>query len=104
MFPVLQACIRQFQLIDLIRSDVENNRVPLASAVQRHAGRLHFRRKPAIEKAAGGWRSDAVSGVLSHLSNAVLESRRRPALQDSVSRQALYAVAIRSARQMRQRG
>ena len=98
IFPVLQACLRQFQLMDLIRSAMEKGRAPASGALQKYAPRLHFRRKPAFEKALSSWSGKATTAALDHINRAILETRRQPALEESISRQALLALAIRSSR------
>jgi len=98
VFHVLQACLRQFQIIDMVRGRIEGQHQPAAHVIAEHAKRMHFRRKPAFESAARKWSGSAVADALQHLSAAILEGRRHPALQDSIARQALLAVAQRSAR------
>ena len=98
LFLVLQSCLRQFQTIDMVRGRIEGEHQPPAQVVADYARRVHFRRKPAFENAALKWSGDAVGSVLQHLSTAILEGRKYPALQDSIYRQALIAVALRSAR------
>ncbi|MDA4845358.1 DNA polymerase III subunit delta [Hoeflea poritis] len=98
IFLVLQACLRQFQLIDLMRGQVETGKKSVSQAVSEQGRRIHFRRKPALEIAVRHWNGRAVRDVLSHLHGAILEARRQPAIGDSISRQALLAVALRSAR------
>ncbi len=98
IFPVLQACLRQFQLIDLVRSAMEKGRMPASGALQKYAPRMHFRRKPAFEKALSSWSAKATGAALDHLNRSILETRRQPALEESISRQALLALAIRSSR------
>ncbi|WP_419907080.1 DNA polymerase III subunit delta [Hoeflea sp.] len=98
VFLVLQACLRQFQLIDLMRGYVETGKKPVTQVVSEYGRRIHFRRKPALDRAVRAWNGRAVRDVQAHLNNAILEARRQPALGDSISRQALMAIALRSAR------
>ena len=99
---VLQACLRQFQLIDAVRGRIEGQSHPPAQAIGEAARRLHFRRKPAFERAARAWSGSATASALQALNTAVLEGRRQPALQDSLARHALLAIAQRSGRLSRQ--
>ncbi|WP_136657988.1 DNA polymerase III subunit delta [Nitratireductor sp. XY-223] len=102
VFLVMQACLRQFHLIDLMRGQIETGEKSVSQTVSEYGRRIHFRRKPALEKAVRGWNGRAVRDVQAHLQNAILESRRQPALGDSIARQALLAVALRSSRLSRQ--
>ncbi len=95
---VLQACLRQFQIIDLARGRIEGEREPVAQVIAEYGRRMHFRRKPGFEKAARAWSGRAVANAMQHLSSAILEGRRLPALQESIARQALLAIALRSLR------
>ncbi len=98
VFQVLQACLRQFQAIDAVRGRIEGQRQQASQVIGEYTRRMHFRRKPAFERAARSWNAKAVAQVLEHLTTAILEGRRRPVLQESMARQALLAVAQRSAR------
>ena len=95
---VLLACLRQFQMVDVMRAHIEGGRRPASQVLGEFGRRIHFRRKPALEKAVRHWSGKQTAQVLQHLDNAVLESRRIPALQESITRQALLAIAVRSAR------
>jgi DNA polymerase-3 subunit delta len=98
VFLVLQSCLRQFQTIDVVRGRIEGQRQQASQVIAEYARRMHFRRKPAFETAARNWDGRAVADVLKHLSGAILEGRKHPALQESIARQALLAIALRSAR------
>ena len=100
VFQVLQACLRQFQAIDAVRGRIEGQRQQTSQVIGDYTRRMHFRRKPVFERAARSWngKGKAVTQVLQHLTSAILEGRRQPALQESTARQALLAVAQRSAR------
>lgn len=95
---VLLACLRQFQMVDAMRAHIEGGRRPASQVLGEFGRRIHFRRKPALEKAVRNWSGKQTEHVLQHLNNAVLESRKIPALQESITRQALLAIAVRSAR------
>ena len=95
---VLQSCLRQFQMVDLIRGLVEGERRQASQVLGEYGRRIHFRRKPALEKAVRNWNGRMTGDVLNHLQNAVLETRRNPGLQESIARQALLAIALRSSK------
>lgn len=98
VFLVLQACLRQFQMIALMRGLIEGERRRLSDVMGEYGRRIHFRRKPALEKAVRGWNGRAAGAVMRHLRDAILETRRQPALQNSIARQALLAIALRSSK------
>lgn len=101
VFLALQSCLRQFQALETMRASVEQDGKPVGNVVAEQGRRVHFRRKPALEKALAAWRMDALGQALTHLQAAILETRRRPALEDAIARQALLALAVRSARAAR---
>ncbi len=97
LFAALLACLRQFQMLAVLRSAVDAGRS--AAAVMADEGRrVHFKRKQAVESALRRWSSSAIDQALQHLQAAILETRRRGALEVSLTRQALLALAIRSNR------
>ena len=49
IFLVLQACLKQFQLLDLMRAEMDEKRQQPAQVMQTLGRHLHFRRKPIIE-------------------------------------------------------
>ena len=51
VFLVLQACLKQFQLLDLMRAEMDEKRQPPAQVVATLGRHLHFRRKPLVEAA-----------------------------------------------------
>ncbi len=96
VYLVVAACIRQFQLLDTLRNEMAANGRS-ASQVMASGGRsIHFRRKPAIEKALANWQPAGIAKALDHLQRAVLEMRRSAALENDIARHALLAVALRS--------
>ena len=101
---VLQACLRQFQTIDVVRGRIDGQRQPPAKVIGEAARRMHFRRKPAFEQAARAWPGSAVAEALQALNSAVLDGRRQPTLQDSLARHTLLAIAQRSGRLTRRPG
>jgi DNA polymerase-3 subunit delta len=59
---------------------------------------LHFRRKTLIEAALKGWSAARLSTAMAELADAVLESRRKPALADTIAERALLAIAANGRR------
>ena len=94
VFLVLQGCLRQLQLIDIMRSDMEEGRMNPAEAVAIYGRHLHFRRKPIIENAVKAWRPREISIEMQRLQATILNSRRRPALEDTIAMHSLLATTL----------
>ncbi|WLS03768.1 DNA polymerase III subunit delta [Shinella oryzae] len=98
IFLVLQGCLRQFQLLELMRAEMDEKRAPAAQAMATLGRHLHFRRKPIVENALKTWASPAIRRETQRLQAAVLQSRQRPALEDTIAMQTLLATVLQSAR------
>jgi len=98
VFLVLQGCLRQFQLLDLMRADMDERKISSADAMNAHARHLHFRRKPIIEAALRTWSAAAISTELNRLQAAILQTRQRASLEDTIALQTLLATTLISAR------
>lgn len=59
---------------------------------------LHFRRKALVEAALRQWSAARLAGAMAELADAVLESRRRSALADTIAERALLAIAAKARR------
>jgi len=59
---------------------------------------LHFRRRAAVEAALKAWSVARLTTVMAELADAVLESRRRAALADTIAERALLAIATQGRR------
>jgi DNA polymerase III subunit delta len=59
---------------------------------------LHFRRKALVEAALKAWSAARLSAAMADLAAAVLESRRNPALADTIAERALLAIATQGRR------
>lgn len=97
LFVALQACLRQFQMLAVLRNAVDAGR-NAASVMADEGRRVHFKRKPVLESALRRWTTPAIDQAMQHLQTAILETRRRNALEASLTRQALLALAVRSGR------
>ncbi|MBB5044295.1 DNA polymerase III subunit delta [Shinella fusca] len=98
VFLVLQGCLRQFQLLELMRAEMDEKRVPPAQAMASLGRRLHFRRKPIVENALRTWTGPAIRRETQRLQAAILQSRQRPALEDTIAVQTMLATVLQSAR------
>jgi DNA polymerase-3 subunit delta len=103
VFLVLQGCLRQLQLLDLMRSEMDGRRASIQDAINAHGRHLHFRRKPAMESALRNLSSAAIATEMSRLQNAILQSRQRASLEDTIAMQALLATTLIAGRGQKRR-
>jgi DNA polymerase III subunit delta len=59
---------------------------------------LHFRRKPLVEAALKQWNAARLAAAMAELAEAVLASRKTPALADTIAERALLSLAVRARR------
>lgn len=98
IFLVIQACLKQFQLIDAMKAEMEEKRIPATQVMQTLGRHLHFRRKPIMEQALRAWSTDAVARETNRLQSAILQTRRRPSLEDTIAIQTLLSTTLQSGR------
>jgi len=97
-FLVLQACLRQFQQLDVMRAEMDASRQSAGQVIASLGRGLHFRRKPIVEAALKHWTAPAIRRELSRLQATIYQSRARPSLEESLVIQNLLAITIQSAR------
>ncbi|TCN31775.1 DNA polymerase III subunit delta [Sinorhizobium americanum] len=97
-FLVLQACLRQFQQLDVMRAEMDANGQQASQVVASLGRGLHFRRKPIVEAALKHWTTPAIRRELGRLQATIYQSRARQSLEESIVLQNLLAIAIQSAR------
>jgi DNA polymerase-3 subunit delta len=98
IFLVIQACLRQFQLLDTMRAEMDDKRVQAGQVMQTLGRHLHFRRKPIIEQALRTWSAEAIARETTRLQSAILQTRRRQSLEDSIALQTLLSTTLQSGR------
>lgn len=97
-FLVLQACLRQFQQLDVMRAEMDASRQQAGQVIATLGRGLHFRRKPIVEAALKHWSSPAIRRELNRLQTTIYQSRSRASLEESLVLQNLLAIAVQSAR------
>ncbi|OCO99773.1 MULTISPECIES: DNA polymerase III subunit delta [unclassified Ensifer] len=97
-FLVLQACLRQFQQLDVMRAEMDASRQQASQVIATLGRGLHFRRKPIVEAALKHWSSPAIRRELNRLQTTIYQSRSRASLEESLVLQNLLAIAVQSAR------
>jgi DNA polymerase-3 subunit delta len=65
---------------------------------------LPFRRRPLVEAALKAWTAARLTIAMAELADATLDSRRRPALADTIAERALLAIAVGARRSAAQTG
>ncbi|MEW7008961.1 DNA polymerase III subunit delta [Lentilitoribacter sp. EG35] len=96
IFLVLRSCLAQLQQIDIMRSEIEVNKKQAGQVMSEMGRYIHFKRKPAFEKALRKWTCSKLSKEMDRLSNTILETRKNAALEESIARQALMRVCLLS--------
>ena len=98
VFLVLQSCLKQFQLLDLMKAEMEEKKLPVAQVMMTLGRHIHFKRKPMMEKALRTWSAPALSRETERLQSAILMSRQKQNLEPSIAFHTLMAIAIQSNR------
>ncbi|MCJ8056487.1 DNA polymerase III subunit delta [Shinella curvata] len=98
VFLVLQGCLRQFQLLEIMRAEMDEKRAPAGQVMATLGRHLHFRRKPIVENALKAWTAPAIRRESQRLQAAILQSRQRPALEDTIAMQTMLATVLQSGR------
>lgn len=96
--PLLASVIRQFQQLDLMRADMEKTGRAASGVVAASKPPVFFSRRKTVEMALERWTAAGIRHALRRLQDCVLESRMNAALAIPVSRTALLAITIQSAR------
>ncbi|AYD03099.1 DNA polymerase III subunit delta [Neorhizobium sp. NCHU2750] len=98
LFLILQSCLKQFQLLDLMKIEMEEKRTPAGQVMLTLGRHIHFKRKPVLERALAAWRPDVVTREAERIQSAVLMSRQRQSLEPSIVFHALLAAAVQASR------
>ncbi|RWX74564.1 DNA polymerase III subunit delta [Neorhizobium lilium] len=98
VFLVLQACLKQLQMLDLMRSEMDEKRLQTSQVMMTLGRHVHFKRKPIIEKALRDWSAASILRETERLQAAILQTRQRQSLEPSIALQALIATAAQSHR------
>jgi DNA polymerase-3 subunit delta len=98
LFLILQSCLKQFQLLDLMKIEMEEKRTASSQVMMTLGRHIHFKRKPIFERALNAWRPDVVTREAERMQSAILSSRQRQNLEPSIVFHALLAAAVQAAR------
>jgi DNA polymerase III subunit delta len=92
------AALRQVERLHAIRLMIEGSGIPVADAIEQVQPPIHFRRKPLIESALKSWTSARLARAMAVLAEASLETRRHPALAETIAQRAMLQVATAARR------
>lgn len=98
VFLVLQGCLKQLQLLELMRTEMDEKRLDASQVIATLGRHLHFRRKPVVEQALRRWKAQSIRREMSRLQAAILQSRQRSALEGTIALQTLLSTVLQSAR------
>jgi DNA polymerase-3 subunit delta len=92
--PLLNAALRQFQSIHVLRAAMEEKGQSPASAVASSRPPVFFARRRLVENALHRWTSHDAARILERLQSTVGRTRRQPDLAQAVARHALLAITL----------
>lgn len=98
IFLILQSCLRQFQTLDIMRSEMDDKNTQPAQIMQTLGRHIHFRRKPIMERALHRWSSQMIARESARIQSAILQTRQRQSLEDSIAFHLLMSITLQSAR------
>lgn len=98
VFLLLQACLRQFQQLDAMRTEMDDKKVQAPQIMQTLGRGVHFRRKPVVERALRAWTQSDLSRESARLNAAILQTRQRPALESEIALTTLLSTTLQAAR------
>lgn len=93
----LAAALRHALTLHRMRGQVDEGR-SARSVVESAGPPIHFRRKDAVERCLGRWRSDRLMDAVTRLADAVASGRKSAAIGEALAERALLAIAQEAAR------
>ncbi|HWU63415.1 MAG TPA: DNA polymerase III subunit delta [Ensifer sp.] len=96
IYQVLNAVLRQFQMLDSLRAEMDRSRQPASQVIQTHGKHIFFKRRNVITQALGVWTAPKLSRELSRLQTMVLTSQKNPQIAQSVAAQLLLSLTQQS--------
>jgi len=97
-FLILSAAMRQFQNLQAMRAAMEREGKPASAVVVSARPPVFFSRRSLVQTALERSSSQSLARALDRINTTVLETRRRPALAEALTRQAMLALALEMAR------
>jgi len=97
-FMLLNAGMRQFQALQIMKAVMERDGKSAAAAVASARPPVFFSRRPLVESVLKSWAPETLERTLALLQRAVLQSRQTPALAVQITRLAFISVLAAGAR------
>lgn len=97
-FVILSAALRQVQGLQILREQMDKEGKPASAVVASARPPIFYSRKKNVELALQRWTQSMLQSAADRLLGAVLRTRQQQALASELSRQALFALAVESAR------
>ncbi|EJF91574.1 DNA polymerase III subunit delta [Bartonella tamiae] len=94
LFLILNAALRQFQQLQLLRQSIEFEGKTPFSVVAAARPPIFFRRQKLVERALAHWSSKTIAQAMIRLQKTVFESRENTHLSEAITRQALLALTL----------
>jgi len=91
---LLYSALRHFQLLQHMRSKVENERQSASSVISGARPPIHFARKEAVAGALSTWTLSRISKAMKRLDTMMLECRKNSGLSASIAGTTLLAIAL----------
>jgi len=101
IFLVLQSCLKQFQMMDLMRAEMDEKDLQVGQVMMTLGRHIHFKRKPLMEKALRSWTAAALARETARLQSTILQSRQKQSLEYAIAFQTLMSIALQAARRHR---
>lgn len=93
-FLLLSSAMRQFQVLSVLKHEMDVNGQSASAAVARARPPVFFSRRALVENALAQWSSPAIGQALDRLQATVLQTRRRAELAEDLTSQALLALSV----------
>lgn len=98
VFLVLQGVLKQFQMLDSLKAEMDEGHMAPPAAIAKFARGLHFKKKPVVERALAAWPAQNMKREMERLQTCILQSRQNAIIEDSVALQLLLSITLQSAR------
>jgi len=98
---ILGAAMRQFQMLETLRRNIDFGGAQAAAAVAGARPPVFFTRRKLVEGALSAWSGPSIAKALTRLQSAILATRRRPELASAIVRDTMLAIAAESLRARR---
>lgn len=93
------ALLRQFQTLDRLRGDMEQNGKNAGAVIGSARPPIFFARKASFETALNRWSCKAIRAAHNRLQTAMLESRKNNKIDHSIAHMAMLGLTVQASRQ-----